>query len=399
MVVFVGFCSYLALALDSNDSTEVDDSTSSLDTVSYVTTESFKSEVLNSNIPVLVDFTATWCAPCKVLDPIIDSLMPEMSGRAKVVKLDIDESPEISKEFQVTGVPTVIFFNNGVAEDRMTGPQSREFYVKLLEGMIDGTHAFEARIALLDDDSFRRTFILRQRLDVIRAALKHRPNLLTENFENGQSPLSMVLNSGVGGPNKRIELILSKNPNIKTGDLVGLGRCDEFLMVVREDPEAVNRPDPDGNVPLLTALIQSERLKERSCVRTVLEAGADPAQEDLSNFTLGRAAVLLADAELLEELLEKGLDPKQTDMEGRNTLHWAAFYGYPPLVGTLLEHGVDPSTQAFNGETAADIVSEKLDQWLRMIKDNSLAPRPYRSVLDPLEELLTLLGDSTKNAE
>lgn len=389
----------ITYAIESDVKNEHVVNKSTVEKVSYVSTENFKTEVLDSKVPVLVDFTATWCVPCKVLDPIIDSLMPELSGRAKVFKLDIDESPEIFSKYQLSAVPTVMFFNNGVAEDQITGPQSREVYVKLLEGMIDGTSAFEVRIALLKDDSFRRDFILKQTLDVIQAALKHRPNLLSENFENGQSPLSMILNARAGGQDERIEMILAEAPMLKAGDLVGLGRCDEFTAIVRKDPNAVNRPDPDGNTPLLTALIQNGRLKESSCVRTVLDAGADPGLDDQSSFTLSRAAVLPADTELLEELLEKGLNPERTDVEGRNALHWAAFYGYPPFVQILLDHGVDPSIQALNGETAADIVREKRDMWLTAAKERSTVPEVYSSVLDPLEELLTLLRDSTSNAE
>lgn len=111
--------------------------------------------VLESSLPVLVDFTATWCGPCKILDPIIDGLMPEMSGQAKIFKLDIDESPEIYAQFQLTGVPTVVFFNKGNEQDRTIGPQSREVYIKYLEGLRRGTPALDKKIALLGEDSFR----------------------------------------------------------------------------------------------------------------------------------------------------------------------------------------------------------------------------------------------------
>lgn len=399
VVLSLSFGITIACAVHSSADNNDDESTDSKEVVSYIATENFETEVLSSKIPVLVDFTASWCAPCKVLDPVIDSLMPEMSGRAKVFKLDIDESPEIFSKYQLSAVPTVMFFNNGVAEDQITGPQSREVYVKLLESMIDGTSAFEVRIALLDDDSFRRDFILKQTLDVIKDALKHRPNLLSENFENGQSPLSMILNARAGGQEERIAMILAEDPKLNAGDLVGLGRCEEFTAIVKIDPEVVNRPDPDGNTPLLTALIQNGRLKESSCVRTVLAAGADPGREDQSSFTLSRAAVLPVDAKLLKELLEKGLDPERTDVEGRNALHWAAFYGYPPPVQILLDHGIDPSIQALNGETAADIVREKRDMWLTAARERATVPEVYSSVLEPLEELLTLLGEYTSNVE
>lgn len=360
------------------------------DKVTYVTTESFEAKVLQSNLPVLVDFTATWCAPCKILDPIIDGLMPEMSGRAKVFKLDIDESPEIYAQFQLTGVPTVLFFNNGAVEDRIAGLQSRNVYVHYLEEMAKGTPALEIKIALLSEDSFRREFVVVQPLDVLKRALEGFPSLLTQEFENGQSPLSLILNSREGGQDERIDLVLSKNPILTLGDLVGLGRCDEFEAVAGEDREAVNRPDSDGNTPLLTALIQNGRLKEKSCLRAVLDAGADPGIQDSSTFTLSRAAVLISNRDFLVELLEDGLNPDHTDTDGKNALHWSAYEGFPPTVRALLEHGMDPSTKALNGDTAADIVRRKRDQWITALGENSSQSDPS-GVIGMHNELLTLL--------
>lgn len=364
--------------------------------VLYVTTESFKSEVLESSLPVLVDFTAKWCGPCKILDPIIEGLMPEMSGHAKIFKLDIDESPEIFTQFQLSGVPTVLFFNKGNEQDRIIGPQSREVYLKYLQGLKRGTPALDIKIALLGEDSFRRDFIENQRPDEIREAQKQFPNLLTEAFENGQSPLSLILNSLVGDREERINLVLAGNPTITAGNLVGLGRCEEFENLVTQYPEAVNRPDSDGNTPLLTALIQAGRLKERSCLRTVLDAGADPGIQDTSGFTLGRAAVHRP--EVLEELLEKGLNPNHVDKDGRNALHWAAFYGYPHTVKVLLNHGADPTVQALNGETAADIARLERDRWITALTESGLNPETG-GVLDLRSEVIGLLEGSESNGE
>lgn len=391
----------VAIAVNANEDSNNDGNSSAVEKVTYVTTENFETEVLEANVPVLVDFTATWCAPCKELDPIIESLMPEMSGRAKVFKLDIDESREIFTQYGLTGVPTVLFFNNGEMEDRIVSPQSREVYVKYLEGMIDGSSALEVKVALLDEDAFRRDFILGQRPKVLEATLKHRPTLLTERFENGQSPLSLILNHPASSRDRRLEIVLSleeqtesisiKNTSVNASDLVGLGRCEEFKTLVEKDPEAVNRPDQDGNTPLLTALLQATRLKKDSCLRAVLDAGADPEIKEESNFTLGHAAVLSFDTEILKELLAKGLNPLRTDQDGRNALHWAADYGHPGPVRVLLEHGVDPSIQALNGETPADIVRDARDQWVVMLDDSNTSAEGVKSVLELKDEILALL--------
>ena len=364
--------------------------------VAYVTTENFETEVLEANVPVLVDFTATWCAPCKELDPIIESLMPEMSGRAKVFKLDIDESREIYTQYGLTGVPTVLFFKNGEVEDSIVSPQSREVYVKYLEGMIDGRNALDVKIALLDEDAFRRDFMLRQRPKVLESTLKHRPNLLTENFENGQSPISLILNSRTSNLEGLLEMVVPNEALLEVNPsyLIGFGLCDKFKALLEEDPEIINRPDPDGNTPLLTALLHANRLKDKSCLRAVLDAGADPGIEDGSDFTLSHAAVLSFDAELLKELLTKGLNPVKTDRNGRNSLHWAAFYGYPETVKVLLDFGIDPTIQALNGETAADIVRQAREPWLALLKDTDSPTEAQVAVVDMKNAILSLLEPS-----
>ncbi len=73
----------------------------------------FDDEVLKSNDPVLVDFTATWCGPCKQLAPIVDQLATELAGKVKVGKLDIDDSPIVASKLGIRGVPTLMVFKNG----------------------------------------------------------------------------------------------------------------------------------------------------------------------------------------------------------------------------------------------------------------------------------------------
>ena len=94
-ILLIGFLQFHSVAIDANDVQGNPNGANANERVTYVTTENFQSEVLESNLPVLVDFTATWCAHCKTVDPIIESLLPQLSGTAKVFKLDIDESPEI----------------------------------------------------------------------------------------------------------------------------------------------------------------------------------------------------------------------------------------------------------------------------------------------------------------
>ena len=82
---------------------------------------SFQQEVLEAGIPVLVDFSAEWCGPCKMLDPVVKQLAQEWDGRVKVVKLDIDENPDLTVQYEVMGVPTLMLFVKGKPVQRISG--------------------------------------------------------------------------------------------------------------------------------------------------------------------------------------------------------------------------------------------------------------------------------------
>jgi thioredoxin 1 len=94
--------------------------------------QNFEAEVLKSDVPVLVDFTATWCGPCKALAPIVEKLADDYQGKVKVGKLDIDESPELARKYGVRSVPTVMVFKGGAKSGQHLGMTKRETLVQLL---------------------------------------------------------------------------------------------------------------------------------------------------------------------------------------------------------------------------------------------------------------------------
>jgi thioredoxin 1 len=97
------------------------------------TDDNFEAEVLKSDTPVLVDFTATWCGPCKMLAPVVDKLADELVGKVKVGKLDIDNAPNVTAKYQVRGVPTVMVFKGGQKVAQHVGLTNREGLLKLVQ--------------------------------------------------------------------------------------------------------------------------------------------------------------------------------------------------------------------------------------------------------------------------
>ncbi|MEA3440105.1 MAG: thioredoxin [Chloroflexota bacterium] len=95
-------------------------------TMKEMNEEVFQEEVIQADVPVLVDFSAVWCGPCKMLDPIVEQLAEQWNGKVKFVKLDVDHHPNLAMDYQVMGVPTLIMFKDGEPVERVTGYQPKD---------------------------------------------------------------------------------------------------------------------------------------------------------------------------------------------------------------------------------------------------------------------------------
>ena len=96
------------------------------------TDNAFKTEVLDSSQPVLVDVWAPWCGPCRAVAPVIDELANEFDGKVKVGKLNVDDNPATPQEYQVSSIPTVLVFQNGEVVERFAGVRAKEDYAEAL---------------------------------------------------------------------------------------------------------------------------------------------------------------------------------------------------------------------------------------------------------------------------
>jgi thioredoxin 1 len=99
----------------------------------HVTDLSFEDDVVNSKIPVLLDFWAAWCGPCKMIAPMLDEISKDFSGRIKICKMDIDENQSTPNKFNVRGIPTLIIFKDGNVEATKVGALSKVQLIEFIE--------------------------------------------------------------------------------------------------------------------------------------------------------------------------------------------------------------------------------------------------------------------------
>jgi thioredoxin 1 len=102
----------------------------------HVTDSTFEQDVLKSNVPVLLDFWAEWCGPCKMIAPILDQIATEYAGRVVVAKMNVDESPKTPMKFNVRGIPTLILFKNGQLEGQKIGAVRKADVVAFLDSKL-----------------------------------------------------------------------------------------------------------------------------------------------------------------------------------------------------------------------------------------------------------------------
>jgi len=101
--------------------------------VTQVGDHDFETEVLNSPIPVLVDFWAAWCAPCRMLAPVVEAIAEKYDGKTKVVKLNVDENAVTSGKYNIKGIPTLLLFKNGAIKEQIVGNTTKDVISRMID--------------------------------------------------------------------------------------------------------------------------------------------------------------------------------------------------------------------------------------------------------------------------
>ena len=103
------------------------------DHITHISDSTFEEEVLNSSTPVLVDYWAEWCGPCKAIGPVLEDVAPGYSGKVKIVKMNIDENPNTPPKYGIRSIPTLMLFNNGTVESTKVGSLNKSQLTEFLD--------------------------------------------------------------------------------------------------------------------------------------------------------------------------------------------------------------------------------------------------------------------------
>ena len=104
--------------------------------VNEVSDQNFESEVMNASVPVMVDFWASWCAPCRMLAPVVETIAEQYNGKVKVLKMNIDDNPATPGKYNIRSIPTLLFFKEGVVKEQIVGNTSPGTIAKMLDNHV-----------------------------------------------------------------------------------------------------------------------------------------------------------------------------------------------------------------------------------------------------------------------
>ena len=328
-----------------------------------LTGENFDEIALQSDAPVLVDFWAEWCGPCKGLEPTIQALSQDFDGRATIAKVNADDEPGLARRYGVRGLPTVLLFQDGEVKSTISGPHSRGTYAGMLDDLIDGNSEsteFEAenmklvlysRLASLEDNS-----------DEINALLEQAPELLNAKFEVGKGAALTVLDMAIMTRNQpHIDLVLSFRPELSYANMAALGFTDRLEAAIANDRAGVLRPVEIER----SALLAATEAGQIESIKILLDEGADvnSSNEEFSPLSI---ALIRGREEAAVLLIERGGDVNFSGSSGG--LGFMALNLGLPFVQLMVKHGFGYGQTGKDGtslaETARSLGKEDIADYL-----------------------------------
>lgn len=307
--------------------------------------DGFEQAVLQSKVPVLVDFWAPWCGPCKALEPILKDLAEDYADQALIVKVNADEQRELCEQYQVRGLPTLLIFDNGDIEN-ISKTKTKGQLAKLIDGHLAGSKRDDIFEENLSDSDMRSAFLASGELERVRERLTDDPKLALNPFDDGTTPIAMAI---IQGDEDRIQAIMEHGPALTLGNLAALGDIDGLKSKLQQNPDELNAFEGAIGNPLA----QSIQCGKLDSAQILLSAGAEVGTVKAHYFSPVNSA-LRGSIEAFDLLLDNGLD--LTDSDNGEILHLAvAFHSDMEIINRLLENNMSPDAANEQGLTALDL--------------------------------------------
>ena len=312
--------------------------------VTDVTDQNFEAIVLKSDVPVVVDFWAPWCGPCKTVGRIMEELAETFRGKAHITKVNIDQATTVARDCGVSGLPTVLIFRDGRRLESIHGNKPISVYVKALESLLQD----RGNNTSIPEGETIFTAIRSREQALIEAFIEQQPEQLNAD-QNGRSPLMEAL---LTGDRQVIQMLNASKPAQNIFELAGCGPLSILEEMIAAAPGKVCEKSAEGYLPLHFAALGNRG----EAVRILLKAGA--TIDELTAGTVEPKTFfyqLMASNSLesLSVLLENGLDPnRQLNSSSEFLLHIAAGIENEKAYDLLCRFGADESLENHHGDTA-----------------------------------------------
>jgi len=324
-----------------------------------LTDQNFEPTLRDSSQPVLVDFWAEWCGPCKQLGPTIDALAQKYEGRATVAKLNVDNAPQTARQLGVRGLPTVMLFHQGEIKTRLMGANPKSRYAAAIDALLaaeaagDGATEAPGQTVARHADASMTQAMMTADLDAVAALLDKQPGLVNERMDNGLRPLNAALRFAM---RPLVDALLEYQPEVDAFAAAGLGRMDLLRPALENNPELARAQEADGFTALHLAAIGGHL----EAARLLLAKGADPnrVNDDRIRITPTAAAVTEDSLNVLQALRNAGGDLRTRSASGESLLHMAVRVGAARCARYLLDEGLDPAAQDGQGRTPLDVARQ-----------------------------------------
>jgi thioredoxin 1 len=316
-----------------------------------ISQENFATIIENSEAPVLVDFWAPWCGPCKALNPVIEQVAENVAGQATVAKINVDDERELAQKFGVRGIPVILLFQNGKVIQNVSDLRTTAGLTEIIKSHLSGTSIEETMLKNLDDPEMLSMFLMEGDLALVEKTLQEQPQLATTPIgEHATLPISYAIMSQ---KMDRVALFRKFGAKPTLNEMLMAGFIDELKETIK-------------GLSHQQILALSE-IQEAEFYANVLMANNNeltdlliPADADLNQPGQGDQYPILQTAlrmplELLQQLVARGLNLNQR-ARGKTAIQLAV--GNLEKVKYLIAQGVDPKVTDFEGRTALDFANE-----------------------------------------